>query len=29
MTIITALVLYAIGVLIAWFIWGNSSNDNA
>ena len=28
-TLIPALLFFAIGLLIAWFIWGNDSADNA
>ncbi len=28
-TLIPALAFYAIGLLIAWFIWGQSGSDNA
>ena len=28
-TLIPALGAYAIGLLIAWFAWGNNSSDNA
>jgi len=28
-TLIPALVAFAIGVIIAWFLWGNDSANNA
>ena len=28
-TLIPALALFCLGLLIAWFIWGRSSSDNA
>ncbi len=28
-TLIPALAFFCIGLLIAWFIWGNSGSDNA
>jgi hypothetical protein len=28
-TLIPALIFYAIGVMIAWLIWGRNTTDNA
>jgi hypothetical protein len=28
-TLIPALIAFVIGLVIAWFIWGNGSSDNA
>ncbi len=28
-TLIPALIFYAIGLLIAWLIWGRTSSDNS
>ena len=28
-TLVPALVFFLIGLLIAWFLWGNNSSDNA
>ncbi len=28
-TLIPALVAFAIGLLIAWFVWGGDASDNA
>ncbi len=28
-TLVPALVLFLLGLLVAWFIWGNDRSDNA